>query len=114
MSKRPVNVYEKYHAHVYYDETSSEFAKNLCEEIGDRFGLPVGRFHDKPVGPHPRWSCQISFESKDFDSLIPWLDQARNELTVLVHGLSGNDLLDHTEHAYWLGEELELKLDIFD
>ena len=75
--------------------------------------MQVGRFHDKPIGPHPMWSCQITFESKDFDKLITWLAKNRKGLTVLVHGLSGNDLLDHTEHVYWLGTERMLNIDMF-
>ena len=35
-------------------------------------------------------------------------------LTVLVHGLTGDDLADHTEHAAWLGEPVELDLSVFD
>ena len=113
MSKPPVNAHSNYHAHVYYDESTSEFAKDLCTEVGERFGLEIGRFHDRPIGPHPSWSCQIKFDSSEFDRLIPWLDEHRDGLTVLVHGLSGNDLKDHTEYAYWLGTEQELKLDMF-
>ena len=114
MPKLPVNVHENYHAHVYYDATTSDFAKSLCTDIGERFGLEVGRFHDKPIGPHPSWSCQIKFSSEDFDTLIPWLNENRNGLTVLVHGLSGDDLVDHTDHAYWLGKEEILNLEMFN
>ena len=87
-TKRPVNVHENYHAHVYCEASNSEAASRLCAEIGARFGLKVGRFHEKPVGPHPCWSCQIAFSSGDFDQLIPWLEENSGELTVLVHGLS--------------------------
>ena len=113
MSKAPVNVHDHYHAHVYYDEATGEFAKSLCTDIGKRFGLEVGRFHDKPIGPHPCWSCQIKFSSEEFDALIPWLDNNRNGLTVLVHGLSGDDLADHTDHAYWLGKAEVLNVEMF-
>jgi DOPA 4,5-dioxygenase len=30
-----------------------------------------------------------------------------------VHGLTGDDLADHTRHAAWLGEELPLDLSMF-
>lgn len=113
-AKRPVNIHKAYHAHVYFDNESKVFARHLCEQAGERFSLRVGRFHDKPVGPHPRWSCQITFGTRDFDAFIPWLDQNRRELTVLVHGLTGDDLRDHTDYAYWLGESVELNLAFFD
>ncbi|WP_413167957.1 DOPA 4,5-dioxygenase family protein [Capilliphycus salinus ALCB114379] len=49
-----------------------------------------------------------------FDLLIPWLEENREGLSVLVHGLTGNDLEDHTEHASWLGTAVPLKLTVFD
>ena len=113
MTKPPVNVHQHYHAHVYYDESTSGFAKDLCTEVGNRFALEVGRFHDKSIGPHPMWSCQIKFNSSEFETLVPWLEENRKELTVLIHGLTGNDFLDHTEYAYWLGEEKVLNTEIF-
>ena len=40
---------------------------------------------------------------------------ARQYLTFCgrMHGLSGDDLADHTIHAYWLGNEWPLKLEMF-
>ena len=112
--KRPVNLHKAYHAHVYFDEGSKLLAKDLCQEAGAKFGLKIGRFHEKLVGPHPCWSCQITFSTKDFESFIPWLDEKRGNLTVLVHALTGDDLQDHTKFAYWLGEPVELNLGIFE
>lgn len=112
--RRPVNNYKGYHAHVYFENETLKFASNLCEQAGELFGLKVGTVHQKPIGPHPKWSCQITFASKHFDDLIPWLDDNRNELTVFVHALTGDDLTDHTDHAYWLGDSVELKLSVFD
>lgn len=109
----PVNKHDGYHAHVYFDEVTKDFAWGLCSRVASKFNLPVGRFHEKLVGPHPFWSCQILFGKKDFDQLIPWLDSHRGELSVLVHALSGDDLTDHTEYAYWLGDSAELNLEVF-
>ncbi len=111
--QRPLNKHDRYHAHVYFDETTSGLARSLCKEIGDRFDLLVGRFHDKPVGPHPLGSCQVAFNSEDFNKFLSWLDTNRGELTIFVHGLTGDDFADHTDHAYWLGEEMSLNLDVF-
>ncbi len=112
-TKRPVNKHKAYHAHVYYDESSLEFASQLCEAAGKRFHLPVGRLHQSLVGPHPQWSCQITFASKHFDEFIPWLEQKREGLTVFIHGLTGDDVKDHTDYAYWLGQRVELNLSFF-
>jgi len=110
MTKRPTNDYEHYHAHVYFDAATLDHASAICHEAGELFGLKVGRVHQRPVGPHPCWSCQITFDSPQFDRLIPWLEENRNSMTVLVHALTGNNLKDHTEHASWLGEPVALKL----
>ena len=114
MTKRPTNQYDHYHAHVYFDETSVERASAMCKTAGELFGLRVGRVHRRLVGPHPRWSCQLVFDRTQFDQLIPWLDENRQDLTILIHALTGNHLEDHTEHASWLGNAVPLDLSVFD
>ncbi len=113
MTKRPENVYSNYHAHVYFDEVTLDRARKICTRAGELFGVAVGRVHQKNVGPHPRWSCQLTFDARQFDDLIPWLEENRQGMTVLVHALTGNDLDDHTVHAAWLGEPVELNLAMF-
>lgn len=110
---RPKNVHEAYHAHVYFDADSVLFAENLCQKIDQTFAFKVGRMHQKPVGPHTMWSCQVIFFKRDFDVFVPWLDRNRGELSVLVHGDTGEPLADHTTHAYWLGNAVELDLSGF-
>jgi DOPA 4,5-dioxygenase len=110
---RPRNVHERYHAHVYFDAATVERARALCRAAAERFGAVMGRVHERPVGPHPRWSCQLAFDARQFDQLIPWLDAHRDGLTVFVHGLTGDDLADHTDHATWLGEPEALDLSVF-
>lgn len=111
--KRPVNSHKAYHAHVYFDESTVDFASSLCEQAGELFNLKVGRVHRKLLGPHPEWSCQITFGAKHFDDLVPWLENNREGLSVLIHALTGNDVEDHTIYAYWLGDSLELDLSMF-
>jgi aromatic ring-cleaving dioxygenase len=109
----PRNNYQAYHAHVYFDEATLQRASALCFEAGEHFPVRVGRVHEKLVGPHPRWSCQLAFDAAIFDELINWLEERRDGLSILVHGLTGNDLEDHTTHASWLGESVPLDLSIF-
>jgi DOPA 4,5-dioxygenase len=110
---RPQNIFARYHAHVYFDDKTTEHARELCENAARLFGAAMGRVHQRPVGPHPRWSCQLSFDSRQFEKLIPWLEEHRGGLTVLVHGVTGNDLEDHTTNASWLGEPAKLNLEVF-
>ena len=112
-SKAPVNAHKAYHAHVYFDAGSAERARALCQQAGEVFGLAVGHFHEALVGPHPCWSCQITFGTRDFDRFVPWLDAQRGDLTILIHGLTGDDVRDHTDYAYWLGTPVPLNLSFF-
>ncbi len=35
----------------------------------------------------------------------------RGGLSVLVHALTGDDIADHTQYAYWLGDSVEINLE---
>lgn len=111
---RPENHYAAYHAHVYFDEGTVAQAETLCQQAGENLHIPVGTVHRKRVGPHPQWSCQLSFNAANFDSVIAWLEQHRDGLDILVHGVTGDDLADHTDHAMWLGTPQPLVLSFFE
>ncbi len=113
MTRPPVNIHEAYHAHVYFGPGTAAAAQALREAAGAELPVSVGRFHEKLVGPHPQWSFQLAFSSDNFDQVIPWLDAHRGNLDVFVHGLTGDELADHTEHAYWLGNSSPLDLSVF-
>ena len=103
-----------YHAHVYFDKSTIEVAQFLRKRIEEDFSLEIGKFHEKPVGPHPSWSYQIKFTEADFGQLIPWLMHNRQNLTVFIHSCSGEDLRDHTASVCWLGQSQPLNLEIFN
>jgi len=106
---RPLEV-RGYHAHVYFDQASTDQARVLCEQARDRFGATMGRMHLKPVGPHPCWSCQLAFDPDVFGQIMPWLSFNRNGLVVFTHAETGDVLKDHTEHAIWMGDIMTLDL----
>ena len=100
-----------FHAHVYFDADSVDQARELCKAARDRFGVKMGRMHERPVGPHPMWSCQLAFPPGKFGELIPWLALNRAGLIVFIHPNTGDDILDHTDHAIWMGVVKELDLE---
>ncbi|MCO4782755.1 MAG: DOPA 4,5-dioxygenase family protein [Candidatus Cloacimonetes bacterium] len=108
----PYSESSNYHAHIYFDQDSLSVVEELVQKVEKLFDVQIGRVHQKLVGPHPKWSCQFAFNSNQAD-FVKWLDQNREGLSVLVHGCSTNDLLDHTKHLNWLGEPIELNLSIF-
>jgi aromatic ring-cleaving dioxygenase len=102
-----------YHAHVYFDAGSVALARAICEDARDRFGVVMGRVHEKCVGPHPRWSCQLAATPAQFRDLLPWLALNRQGLIVFAHPETGRELEDHRDHAIWLGVGLALDLSVF-
>lgn len=104
---------EDFHAHVYYDALTLEQARALCEAARDRFGLAMGRMHEKNVGPHPRWSCQLTVPAGRIGEVLSWLALHRGGLTIFTHPNTGDGLKDHRDHAIWMGELLPLNLSLF-
>lgn len=99
-----------FHAHVYFDDSTTEQATTLCQEASERFAVIMGRVHRQPVGPHPCWSCQLAFAPEAFGEVVPWLALKREGLVVFVHPLTGDDIADHTAHALWMGNVETLDL----
>ena len=103
-----------FHAHVYYTADTIAQARRLCEAARDQFDVEMGRMHERPVGPHPMWSCQLAFPPDRFAAVVPWLALNRNGLIVFIHPGTGDHLADHTRHAIWMGGMPDLNLSIFD
>jgi aromatic ring-cleaving dioxygenase len=101
-----------YHAHIYYTAETRAAAARVRNGIGARFQTTLGRWHDEAVGPHPVSMYQVAFNAAEFPRLVPWLMLNRDELSILVHPLSGNGYLDHTRYALWLGTPVPLRLDV--
>jgi len=102
-----------YHAHVYFDADTIEQARALCEGAAEKFGAVMGRIHERLVGPHVDWSCQLAFDHGQFSDVMLWLALNRGGLVVLIHPLTGDDLADHTEHAMWMGAVRPLDVGMF-
>ena len=101
-----------WHAHVYFDAASRDAALAFRDVVTAQFGSSVemGRFHERPVGPHPRWSYQIAFAPPRFSEDVGWLALNHGALDVFVHPNTDNELRDHRDCAIWLGRSHQLDL----
>jgi aromatic ring-cleaving dioxygenase len=104
---------ENWHAHVYFDAATREAAWALREKIEKTHAIEMGRFHEKPVGPHPMFSYQVTVRNDQFTEVMSWLAMNHGELIVFVHPNTGHDLEDHRDRAIWIGTSVPLLLDIF-
>jgi DOPA 4,5-dioxygenase len=99
-----------FHAHVYFRNPDERHrAKTLREQIGQKFLVRLGRWHEEPVGPHTAPMYQVAFARAIFADFIPWLMLNRNGLPILLHPDTGRPRDDHTINPFWFGEILPIK-----
>jgi len=112
MNPLDIAAIDSWHAHVYFDGTSRDAAWTLRETIQAALGerIQMGRFHEKPVGPHPMWSYQLAFDAAQFAPVVGWLTLNHGALDVFVHPNTGDALRDHRDSAMWLGRSYTLNL----
>lgn len=106
----------QFDAHIYFDESSREFATQLHAKSIEVFkGQQVftGQLIPVPIGPHPLPMFEINFPKELFSEVVLWLMKERGSLSILVHELTGDDLYDHTQAALWLGPAVDLKYSVF-
>ena len=103
---------ESWHAHVYFDAASRDAAWSLRTTIEAALAghIELGRFHEKPVGPHPMWSYQLAFPAAVFAHVVGWLALNHGALDVFIHPNTGDELRDHRDCALWLGRSYALNL----
>ena len=102
-----------YHAHLYYDVNTLDEARSLADELNLNHPVKIGTFHQKPVGPHPVWSCQLTVSVDQLGEVIPWLLIHHGNVDVFIHPNTGDDLADHTRYVMWIGESYPLNISIF-
>ena len=103
---------QSWHAHVYFDAASRDAAWALRESIVAELAgrMEMGRFHEKPVGPHPCWSYQLAIPAEQFAQVVGWLALNHGALDVFVHPNTDDELRDHRDGALWLGRSHTLNL----
>jgi len=101
-----------WHAHVYFDAPTRDVAWKLRERIERELGarIEMGRFHERPVGPHPMWSYQLGIAPDHFAPVMSWLALNHGALDVFVHPNTGDQLRDHRDSAIWIGRAHTLDL----
>ena len=103
-----------FHAHIYFDAEQVEQARKLAAAVQQRFGVLVGHFHQRPVGPHPRGSVQLTVPTELFGDVATWLAVNRDGFTVFAHASTGDDRQDHGHNVVWFGPSEPLDMAIFD
>jgi len=106
-----------YDVHVYYaDQPQREEATVLRETMERTFPwMNFYRPKNGPIGPHPipMWEADFgSYENRNrLGEVCAFLEREHGNLSVLIHPHSEDgDYADHTRHALWFGEDLDLRI----
>jgi len=96
------------------NESEVKFARELYEKIKKEFPeVRIGRFWDKPVGPHPTAMFEVDTVSPhQTGAIFGWLAVNRGPLTVFVHPNTDDAYRDHTELVSWMGQPWPLNTGI--
>lgn len=110
--------FQIFHSHIYFDSSTAKQAQALHEQIQNhpdfKDQVQMSGLHQKPIGPHPTAMFEVDFHASLFEKIIPFLMEHRRGMNILIHPLSGSGLADHTVHAMFLGEKVDLNLAIFE
>jgi aromatic ring-cleaving dioxygenase len=109
-----VSAITSWHAHVYFDASSRDTAMAFRDQASAHLGntVEMGRFHERPVGPHPLWSYQLSFTPAHFAEIVGWLTLNHGALDVFLHPNTNDALRDHRDCAVWIGHSHPLNLQV--
>ncbi|RSH85945.1 uncharacterized protein EHS24_004131 [Apiotrichum porosum] len=110
---------KEFHFHVYFFQSNAESraaALSLRDDIlrltaeGYFHAVPLATYNDVPRGPHPIGSYEVWCPRERFSRTYSYFATHRGKLSVLIHPLTRQEILDHTERAAWMGPSFTLDL----
>lgn len=103
-----------YHVHFYCTLEQLELAQSVRDSIVKDLKTigGAGPVRNRPVGPHTLPMFEVWFGPEALGEVLPWVLLNRRGLSVLLHPETGNDYVDHTDRAVWIGEKIPLKLEV--
>jgi aromatic ring-cleaving dioxygenase len=105
----------EFHFHVYYEPNqraeAESFRKEVCRVGGAQW--MVSSLSDGPRGPHVKAMFGIHVPSDSLVKAMSFIMKNHGSLPVLFHPETGDDVRDHSDHAFWLGEKQPLDFSVF-
>lgn len=111
---------KEFHFHIYFNQNNDfpnsgwqDYAEKLYHKIqqlitAEFFQCRLGKFFDKPAGPHPMPMFEVWCPKESFSRLYSWFVVNRGDLSILIHPLSKEEFLDHTDRAVFMGQAVKL------
>ena len=103
-----------YHAHIYFNSYEKETVRELHQRaINLKSGIfKFYKLYPHKVGPHQLPMIELHFNEENKSEVIDWINSNRDDLSVLVHEDSGDDIQDH-HSPIWLDEVLPIDFSFF-
>ena len=127
--RSPFTSIKSYDLHVVFSESQIEEAQFFFQRFlsfleEHQIEYQKHRFFTEPVGPWPTpmWQCILPSSDTLHQSLglcTAWFMLNRGPFSVMIHpntrqeGAYGGVYEDHSQNHLWLGDPLELKLELF-
>ena len=105
-----------YHIHVYFNQAARPAAEALKTEIAQKFpDLRHGKLYDDPIGPHPKGQFVVYASGSQHDAVKLFLEAHHKDLSILIHPVTGDDIVDHDEkNTEWINTKLKLDTNFFN
>ncbi|RIA98352.1 DOPA-like domain-containing protein [Glomus cerebriforme] len=119
LSEEEAEEIKEFHFHVYFfqdNEQNRASALALREKIfelikkGFFHPVPLDTYNDAPRGPHSIGSYEVWCPKEHFSRVYSWFSLHHGVHSVLIHPLTNNEVLDHSDRAAWLGKPVPLDL----
>ena len=68
----------------------------------------VGSLFDRPMDEYPVGNFVTCCNSTALSRALPYFSQQHGQLSVMIHPLTQENLLDHSERAMWIGQQYPL------
>lgn len=101
-----------YDIHIYFEggakskaETLAQALLNAIPEAGGPYPVAAGR------GPHLLANVEVTIPPEALSKALTLLQLNNPGLSILVHPHTGDEVLDHTRLANWVGKPVPLDLD---
>ncbi|KAF9391759.1 hypothetical protein CPB97_005610 [Podila verticillata] len=111
---------KEFHFHTYFFqanpeslEAAREFRAKIEALVQEGYFHVVpqvwgGGINTTPLGPHAVGSFETWVPIEHFSRAFGWFAQNRGKFSILIHPLTKDEIIDHTDRAVWLGQPVPL------
>lgn len=77
-------------------------------------GCRLNKVNFGPRSPHPIGSYETCCNASTINAAQSFFMKNHGNLSILLHPLTRNEVLDHTSHAMWLGKDMPLDISVLN